>query len=184
MWNRLNKSMMFCQMMFGLSFYGVMVILTRFFLEDLNYNGRHHDGGWCFSLQSDRCFAIARWFHRRQILRCLPISNYRFPRIRGGYSSLQVLGAAATNVPMALCGNALASYARGFDVSFLPKSLQTHVQNLKILKTAAYQLLSKQYWCSTRSISVPNASACCWLRWLPSVCCSSRRGTTDDVVCP
>lgn len=38
MWNRLNKSMMFCQMMFGLSFYGVMVILTRFFLEDLNYS--------------------------------------------------------------------------------------------------------------------------------------------------
>lgn len=29
---------MFCQMMFGLSFYGVMVILTRFFLEDLNYS--------------------------------------------------------------------------------------------------------------------------------------------------
>lgn len=25
-------------MMFGLSFYGVMVILTRFFLEDLNYS--------------------------------------------------------------------------------------------------------------------------------------------------
>ncbi len=38
MWNKLNKSMMFCQMMFGLSFYGVMVILTRFFLEDLNYS--------------------------------------------------------------------------------------------------------------------------------------------------
>ncbi len=38
MWNKLNKSMMFCQMMFGLSFYGVMVILTRFFLEDLDYN--------------------------------------------------------------------------------------------------------------------------------------------------
>ena len=30
--------MMFCQMMFGLSFYGVLVSLTRFFLEDLNYN--------------------------------------------------------------------------------------------------------------------------------------------------
>lgn len=38
MWNKLNKSMMFCQMMFGLSFYGVMVILTRFFLEELNYS--------------------------------------------------------------------------------------------------------------------------------------------------
>ncbi len=38
MWNKLNKSMMFCQMMFGLSFYGVLVSLTRFFLEDLNYN--------------------------------------------------------------------------------------------------------------------------------------------------
>ena len=38
MWNNLNKSMMFCQAMFGLSFYGVMVILTRFFLEDLGYS--------------------------------------------------------------------------------------------------------------------------------------------------
>jgi MFS family permease len=38
MWNKLNKSMMVCQMAFGLSFYGVMVILTRFFLEDLKYN--------------------------------------------------------------------------------------------------------------------------------------------------
>lgn len=38
MWNKLNKSMMFCQAMFGLSFYGVMVILTRFFLEDLGYS--------------------------------------------------------------------------------------------------------------------------------------------------
>ncbi|KOO11077.1 hypothetical protein AKJ18_30965, partial [Vibrio xuii] len=38
MWNKLNKSMMFCQAMFGLSFYGVMIILTRFFLEDLGYS--------------------------------------------------------------------------------------------------------------------------------------------------
>ncbi|MGI2027737.1 hypothetical protein [Endozoicomonas acroporae] len=38
MWNKLNKSMMFCQMMFGLSFCGVMVTLTQFFLENLQYS--------------------------------------------------------------------------------------------------------------------------------------------------
>ncbi|GAM66869.1 di-/tripeptide transporter [Vibrio sp. JCM 19236] len=38
MWNKLNKSMMLCQMLFGLSFYGVLVSLTRFFLEELNYS--------------------------------------------------------------------------------------------------------------------------------------------------
>ena len=38
MWNKLNRSMMICQMAFGLSFYGVMAILTRFFLEDLQYS--------------------------------------------------------------------------------------------------------------------------------------------------
>lgn len=38
MWNKLNKSLMVCQLAFGLSFYGVMVILTRFFLEDLKYS--------------------------------------------------------------------------------------------------------------------------------------------------
>lgn len=37
MWNKLNKSLLLCQFSFGLSFYGVMVILTRFFLEDLKY---------------------------------------------------------------------------------------------------------------------------------------------------
>ena len=38
MWNKLNKSLMTCQFSFGLAFYGVMVILTRFFLEDLKYS--------------------------------------------------------------------------------------------------------------------------------------------------
>ncbi|HBH33974.1 MAG TPA: major facilitator superfamily transporter, partial [Psychrobacter sp.] len=36
--NKRNLVMMFCQMAFGLSFYGVMIVLTPFFLEELQYS--------------------------------------------------------------------------------------------------------------------------------------------------
>ncbi|WP_299693127.1 peptide MFS transporter [uncultured Vibrio sp.] len=112
MWNRLNKSMMFCQMMFGLSFYGVMVILTRFFLEELNYN--EADTMMVVGAFSaiGPLFAIAGGFIADKFLgayRSLTVSYLGFS---SGYLLL-VLGAASTNVPMALCGIALASYARG-----------------------------------------------------------------------
>lgn len=112
MWNKLNKSMMFCQMMFGLSFYGVMVILTRFFLEDLNYS--EADTMMVVGAFSSigPLFAIAGGFIADKFLgayRSLTISYL-------GYSIgyiLLVMGAYTMNVPMALCGIALASYARG-----------------------------------------------------------------------
>ncbi|ABQ13796.1 peptide MFS transporter [Dichelobacter nodosus] len=37
MWNKKNLSMMFCQLSFGLSFYGVMIVLSPFLLKDLAY---------------------------------------------------------------------------------------------------------------------------------------------------
>ncbi len=112
MWNRLNKSMMICQMMFGLSFYGVMVILTRFFLEDLGYN--EADTMMVVGAFSSigPLFAIAGGFIADKMLgayRSLTISYLGFAV---GYVLL-VLGASATNVPMSLVGIALASYSRG-----------------------------------------------------------------------
>lgn len=112
MWNRLNKSMMVCQMMFGLSFYGVMVILTRFFLEDLGYS--EADTMMVVGAFSSigPLFAIAGGFIADKFLgsyRSLTISYFGFAL---GYTLL-VLGASTSNVPMSLVGIALASYARG-----------------------------------------------------------------------
>ncbi len=112
MWNRLNKSMMFCQMMFGLSFYGVMVILSRFFLEDLGYS--EADTMMVVGAFSSigPLFAIAGGFIADKFLgayRSLTISYFTFAT---GYLLL-IIGSSATNVPMSLVGIALASYGRG-----------------------------------------------------------------------
>ncbi|MGF1756640.1 MFS transporter [Photobacterium sagamiensis] len=112
MWNRLNKSMMVCQMMFGLSFYGVMVILTRFFLEDLGYS--EADTMMVVGAFSSigPLFAIAGGFIADKFLgayRSLTISYCGFAI---GYALL-VLGASTTNISLSLVGIALASYSRG-----------------------------------------------------------------------
>lgn len=112
MWNKLNKSMMFCQMMFGLSFYGVMVILTRFFLEDLNYSEANTMMIVGAFSAIGPLFAIAGGFIADKFLgayRSLAISYGTFVI---GYALL-VLGASTVNVPLSLVGIALASYARG-----------------------------------------------------------------------
>ncbi len=112
MWNRLNKSLMTCQLLFGLSFYGVMVILTRFFLEDLKYN--EADTMMVVGAFSaiGPLFAIAGGFIADKLLgtyRSLSIAYFSFA---AGYTLL-VTGAATKNVAMSLAGIALASYARG-----------------------------------------------------------------------
>lgn len=112
MWNKLNKSLMVCQMAFGLSFYGVMVILTRFFLEDLKYS--EADTMMVVGAFSaiGPLFAIAGGFIADKFLgayRSLTIAYFAFAT---GYVLL-VLGASSTNVAMSLAGIALASYARG-----------------------------------------------------------------------
>lgn len=112
MWNKLNKSMMICQMAFGLSFYGVMAILTRFFLEDLKYS--EADTMMVVGAFSaiGPLFAIAGGFIADKFLgayRSLTIAYFSFA---AGYALL-VIGASTTNIAMSLAGIALASYARG-----------------------------------------------------------------------
>lgn len=112
MWNKLNKSMMVCQMSFGLSFYGVMAILTRFFLEDLKYN--EADTMMVIGAFSSigPLFAIAGGFIADKFL-----GSYRSLTLSYGVFSLGYLllitGASAKNVSLSLAGIALASYARG-----------------------------------------------------------------------
>ena len=112
MWNRLNKSMMCCQMLFGLSFYGVMVILTRFFLEDLGYS--EADTMMVVGAFSSigPLFAIAGGFIADKFLGAYRSLTIAYLGFAIGYTLL-VLGASAGNVPMSLVGIALASYARG-----------------------------------------------------------------------
>lgn len=112
MWNRLNKSMMFCQMMFGLSFYGVMVILTRFFLEDLQYS--EADTMMVVGAFSSigPLFAIAGGFIADKFLGAYRSLTISYAGFTCGYVLL-VLGASTTNIPLSLVGIALASYARG-----------------------------------------------------------------------
>jgi amino acid/peptide:H+ symporter len=112
MWNKLNKSMMICQMSFGLSFYGVMVILTRFFLEDLKYN--EADTMMVVGAFSaiGPLFAIAGGFIADKFLGAFRSLTIAFVAFSAGYIFL-VIGASATNIQLSLMGIALASYGRG-----------------------------------------------------------------------
>ena len=112
MWNKLNKSMMFCQMMFGLSFYGVMITLTRFFLEELNYN--EADTMMIVGAFSSigPLFAIAGGFICDKFLGSKRSLTLAYICFASGYALL-AFGASITSVPVSLCGIALASYSRG-----------------------------------------------------------------------
>ncbi len=112
MWNKLNKSMMVCQMSFGLSFYGVMAILTRFFLEDLKYS--EADTMLIVGAFSSigPLFAIAGGFIADKFLGAYRSLRLAFTSFTVGFALLAI-GASAINVPLTLAGIALASYARG-----------------------------------------------------------------------
>ncbi len=112
MWNKLNKSMMVCQMSFGLSYYGVMAILTRFFLEDLNYS--EADTMMVVGAFSaiGPLFAIAGGFIADKFLGSYRSLSFAYFSFASAYFLL-VIGSTTTNVAMSLAGIALASYARG-----------------------------------------------------------------------
>lgn len=112
MWNKLNKSMMVCQMAFGLSFYGVMAILTRFFLEDLKYNEADTMMAVGAFSAIGPLFAIAGGFIADRFLGSVRSLTIAYGVFASGYFLL-VIGASATNVTTSLLGIALASYARG-----------------------------------------------------------------------
>lgn len=112
MWNKLNKSMMICQMAFGLSFYGVMAILTRFFLEDLKYSEAETMMVVGAFSAIGPLFAVAGGFIADKFLGAYRSLTIAFLVFTAGYFLL-VFGASTTNVAMSLAGIALASYARG-----------------------------------------------------------------------
>ena len=104
--------MMICQLAFGLSFYGVMAILTRFFLDDLNYN--EADTMMIVGAFSSigPLFAIAAGFIADKFLGAYRSLSFAFLIFSLGYALLAV-GASIINIPVTLVGIALASYARG-----------------------------------------------------------------------
>ena len=103
---------MCCQMLFGLSFYGVMIILTRFFLEDLNYSEAETMLVVGAFSSIGPLFAIAGGFIADKFLGSYRSLTISFLGYAVGYTLL-VIGASATNVPLCLVGIGLASYARG-----------------------------------------------------------------------
>lgn len=112
MFNKRNLTMMFCQTGFGLSFYGVMIILTPFFLERLQYSeadtlmviGAFSAVGTLFSIAGgvigDRFLGAYR---------SLTIGYVAFTV---GYVLLMI-SAVGINIPLSLMGIALVSYGRG-----------------------------------------------------------------------
>jgi dipeptide/tripeptide permease len=112
MWNKMNKSMMVCQMAFGLSFYGVMAILTRFFLEDLKYS--EADTMMVVGAFSaiGPLFAVAGGFIADKFLGAYRSLTIAYSTFAAGYVLL-IFGGSSKNVAMSLAGIALASYARG-----------------------------------------------------------------------
>ncbi len=104
--------MMICQFSFGFAFYGVMVILTRFFLEDLKYS--EADTMMVVGAFSaiGPLFAIAGGFIADKFLgayRSLSISYFSYVV---GYALL-VFGSTMKSVELSLTGIAIVSYSRG-----------------------------------------------------------------------
>lgn len=112
MWNKCNRSMMFTQMMFGLGFYGVMVVLTRFFLEQLQYNEADTIMIVGAFASVGPLFAIAGGFISDKFLGSYRSLSIGYLAFASGYGCL-VFGASISSVPISLVGIALASYARG-----------------------------------------------------------------------
>lgn len=112
MWNRLNTSTMTTQMLFGLSFYGVMVILYRLFTEQLGYNeadatmivGAFSAVGPLFSLAGAQIADRLLGSYRSLFLGLVSFTS--------GYALLGY-GAYTQHASFALAGIALASYGRG-----------------------------------------------------------------------
>lgn len=119
MWNRMNMSLMFCQMMFGLSFYGVMVILTRFFLEKLGYSEADTMMVVGAFAAIGPLFAIAGGMIADKFLGAYRSLTIGYSAFTIGYLAL-VFGAVSVSVPISLVGIALVSYARGLMAPSIP----------------------------------------------------------------
>lgn len=104
--------MMFCQMAFGLSFYGVMAILTRFFLEDLKYSEADTMMIVGAFAAIGPLFAVAGGFIADRFLGAYRSLTLAYLSFGTGYLLL-ILGATTKNISLSLAGIALASYARG-----------------------------------------------------------------------
>ncbi|MDC5706610.1 MFS transporter [Vibrio europaeus] len=112
MWNNLNRSMMLCQMSFALSCFGIMTVLSRYFLQELEYSesdtmmvvGAYSAIGPLFAVVGGFIADKLIGAHRSLII---AYGMYALGQI------LLVTGSAHQSVPMTLLGIALGSYSRG-----------------------------------------------------------------------
>lgn len=112
MWNGKAISMMFVQLIFGLSFYGAMTIMTPFFLDKLQYSEAETMMIIGAFSALGTLFAVAGGFLGDKLVgeyRALLISFIAFTL---GFAALG-FGAAQLNAPICLVGIALVIYARG-----------------------------------------------------------------------
>ena len=112
MFNKRNLVMMFCQMGFGLSFYGVMIVLTPFFLDRLQYS--EADTLMVIGAFSavGTLFAIAGGVIGDKLLGAYRSLTIGYGAFTIGYLLLMV-SAVGINIPLSLMGIALVSYGRG-----------------------------------------------------------------------
>lgn len=105
-------SMMFAQLIFGLSFYGTLTILTPYFLEKLQYS--EADTMMIVGAFSalGTLFALAGGFIGDRVIGEYRALNISFICFALGFGLL-ALSAFSANVPLSLVGIALVIYARG-----------------------------------------------------------------------
>ena len=126
----MNKSLMTCQLAFGLSYYGVMVILTRFFLEDLKYSEAETMMVVGAFSAIGPLFALAGGFIADKFLGAYRSLTIAYFSLGSGYVLL-VVGATMRNVALSLSGIALASYARGIMAPSYPSLFKRTFDNQK-----------------------------------------------------
>lgn len=112
MFNKRNLVMMFCQMAFGFAFYGVMIILTPFFLDTLQYS----EADTLLVIGSfsavGTLFSIAGGVIGDKLLGAYRSLMVGYVAFTIGYLLL-MFSAAGLNIPLSLIGIALVSYGRG-----------------------------------------------------------------------
>ncbi len=105
-------SMMFAQLIFGLSFYGAMTILTPFFLEKLQYSEAQTMLIVGAFSALGTLFALAGGFIGDRVIGEYRALNVSFICFTLGFGLL-AFSAFQANVPLSLVGIALVIYARG-----------------------------------------------------------------------
>ncbi|ABQ14037.1 peptide MFS transporter [Dichelobacter nodosus] len=126
--NKKNLTMMFCQMSYGLSFYGVAIVLMPFFLEELHYNEASTMMVVGAFTSVGTLFAIAGGVVGDKILGSFRALTVGYVCFTTGYLLL-LLSAVNNTVSLSLLGIALVCYGRGLMSPNYPTLFKTTFSN-------------------------------------------------------